>query len=73
MHIYYENGPPSIGMGVAGIFKRGVSRDIDDALAKQILGKKSVQFKEGERAEEQLAPDPAGDKKRAGKGVNLEN
>lgn len=74
MHIYYENGPPTIGIGAAGTFKRGVSRDIDDELAKKILGKKSVQFKEGERAEvvEEQPPADQG-KKKGGKEVTVEN
>ena len=50
MHIYYENGPPSVTMGAAGTFKKGVSRDIDDKLAEQLLAKKSIVFKEGEKS-----------------------
>ena len=52
MHIYYEQGPPSIGMGAAGVFRKGVSRDIDAELAKGILAKKSIVFKEGEMKEQ---------------------
>nr|AUG44380.1 hypothetical protein [uncultured bacterium] len=47
MHIYYEEGPPTVKMGEAGQFEQGVSRDIDDKLAKQILEKTSIKFKRG--------------------------
>jgi len=50
MHIYYEEGPPRVGMGAAGDFVRGVSRDIDDKLAKQILAKKTIVFTQGEKS-----------------------
>ena len=50
MHIYYEEGPPRVGMGEAGEFVRGVSRDVDDKLAKQILKKKTVVFTQGEKS-----------------------
>ena len=45
MKIYYDEGPPSIGMGAAGVFKKGESREIDDDLARQLLAKKSIVFK----------------------------
>jgi cephalosporin hydroxylase len=48
MHIYYQEGPTKIGMGAAGNFVKGVSRDIDDDLAEQILQKKSIVFTKGE-------------------------
>ena len=70
MHIYYEDGPPSIGMGDAGAFKRGVSRDIDDKLAQQILKKTSIVFKEGQRDEQPKAADP-GKESDAGKDLEL--
>ncbi|OHD22462.1 MAG: hypothetical protein A2Y38_24995 [Spirochaetes bacterium GWB1_59_5] len=49
MHIYYEAGPPRVGMGAAGDFVRGISRDIDDGLAKLILAKKTIVFIQGEK------------------------
>lgn len=49
MHIYYDDGPPTVTMGEAGTFARGVSRDIDNKLAEQVLGKKRVQFKKGKK------------------------
>jgi len=54
MHIFYEEGPPKVTMGAAGTFKRGESRDIDDKLAEQILGKKTIVFKKGKK----IPPDP---------------
>jgi hypothetical protein len=54
MHIYYKDGPPKVGMGAAGVFEKGVSRDIDDKLAEQILKKTSIIFKKGEKKK----PDP---------------
>ena len=64
MHIYYTDGPPTIKMGDAGEFEQGVSRDIDDKLAKQILDKKTVCFKKGiktKTAAAAVAPAPAGE------------
>jgi len=49
MHIYYESGPPTVTLGVAGTFEKGTSRDIDDKLAEQLLGKKSIEFKKGKK------------------------
>ncbi|HBG06325.1 MAG: hypothetical protein A2075_12205 [Geobacteraceae bacterium GWC2_58_44] len=58
MHIYYEDGPPKITMGAAGEFRKGVSREIEDGLAKMILEKKTVVFKEGEAKEPDLPKEP---------------
>lgn len=56
MHIYYEEGPPRVGMGAAGDFVKGVSRDIDDKLAEQILKKKTIVFSKGDTAQAEAAP-----------------
>lgn len=66
MEIYYEEGPPRVGMGAAGVFEKGVSREIDDELAKQILAKKSVVFKEGKSE----APAPAQPKDKKAKAAD---
>lgn len=61
MHIYYEEGPARVGMGAAGDFFKGVSRDIDDKLAGQILGKTSIVFTKGKKVKpaEAAPADPA--------------
>lgn len=45
MKIVYEDGPKKISMGIAGDFRRGEPRDIDDELADALLKKQTIKFK----------------------------
>lgn len=45
MRIVYEAGPERINMGIAGDFRRGEPKDIDDELAAALFKKQTIKFK----------------------------
>ena len=45
MKIKYEDGPEIITMGIAGDFKRGEPKEVDDKIAEALLKKESIKFK----------------------------
>lgn len=61
MRILYEEGPERIWMGAVE-FNRGEAKEVEDGLAKQIMGKGTIKFK----AEAKPAPAKAAETK--GKG-----
>ena len=64
MKIRYDEGPERVVMGDAGMFVRGEAREVEDGLARQIMGKGTIKFK----AEAKPAPAKAAETK--GKGGN---
>lgn len=44
MKIKYEEGPDAITMGIAGQFKKGEAREVDDKVADALLKKESIKF-----------------------------
>lgn len=44
MRIYYQDGPQRISAGEAGDFERGVTREIPEALAKELLARRDIRF-----------------------------
>lgn len=63
MRILYEEGPERVWMGPHE-FNRGEAKEVEDGLAKQIMGKGTIKFK----AEAKPAPAKAAEIK--GKGGN---
>jgi hypothetical protein len=45
-HLCYDHGPACITAGAAGQFKRGESKPVDDALAKNLLARTDIKFRE---------------------------
>ena len=48
MKIAYQEGPDSIMMGIAGQFKRGEAKEVNDAIAEALLKKEAIKFQKVE-------------------------
>lgn len=63
MQIIYYEGPENISMGIIGDFKKGIAREVNDAIGEILLKKETIKF---EKVEDD-APSPeeqAGKKRR---------